>query len=301
MTGLLLPIAAIRAVLSLTEIAPPPNTEFSTADRIIAAQHAIIPARTPGSYRMQQPLHAVETDVIRTWRSEDERLPGRGGEPHRLKAPEDRPPFPTQVEPRVSNREHGYWRWSPFGYRDAYIEHRAEQRRDWRLWYNSDDTRLRRDRLLSAHEKALRSGVLQLRSADYRRALTTLSMAAELNQGDPACRIHLMQAQVALGHYDEAARTLRRALELQPKLAFLDLGLAASFSSERDWDDCVNALAEFKAPARDQGQIRFLLGYLEYQRGRLDHAYRAFSTAARLSPQDNLTRRFLSLTRPARR
>lgn len=301
MSGLLLPIAAIHAVLTLTQFAPSPETGQTHPEPEYAVRVSSVADVSAAGQLAQPAIHVTETMMIRTWCADDEEPTGDTGPSRHASAPEDRPPFPTQVEPRDSSGPNAAWRWSPFGCRSRYAEQRAEERRDWRLGYNSDDMRVRRDRLLSAHEKALRSGVMQLRNADYRRALQTLSMAAELNQADPACRIHLMQAQVALGHYDEASKTLRRALELQPKLAFLNLDLADSFSSAHEWDECVNDLASTRDQTRNRGQIKFLLGYLEYQRGRLDHAHRAFFSAARLTPRDELTRRFLSLTRPARR
>lgn len=296
------PIVVTRAILSLSQCTVP--QEADAGDRVELRDER--PQVTHRADYLIPSLEYLDDGAVFMGMQDDadgraEAAATRSAKRDELPQPEDRPRFPTEVSPRHDER-HGVSRWSPYGYYyESYVTIRNEQRRDWRLKYNSDDMRLRRDRLLSAHEKSVRAGVAQLRAGNARKALIALSMAAELNQGDPACRIHLMQAQVALGQNVDAAASLRRALELQPKLAYLDLDLGASFSSEEDWNKRVDDLAADVKAHGGKHDVRFLLGYLEFQRGDYDNAHREFVSAAALSPRDELTKKYLQLTRPSRR
>lgn len=164
------------------------------------------------------------------------------------------------------------------------------------------DMRQRKLRLLSAHELAVEEGLAGLRAGDYRAALIALTRAAELNHADPACRIHLAQAHMALGHDDEAAKALRRGLELQPRLAPINLDLQSVYPDPADFADEVDALAA-RLAARDDttAEEQFLLGFMRFQQGRTDEAYTAFRLAARGLPKDDRVKTFLQLTRPAAR
>ncbi len=121
---------------------------------------------------------------------------------------------------------------------NAYRTARDEQRRDEARYFNEQDMNRRKERLLSTHAEALAAGLERLRSGDHAQAVVALTLAAELDQGDPACRMHLAQARLALRQYDEAGRVLRRALQLQPKLVYADLHL------ERYFDTPVGELAK---------------------------------------------------------
>lgn len=296
MLAMSVPIAVIRAVFSFSQ--PADTGEAQAADGVETHGRQAVAVRSitlPADHER----NSDTPQIVRTWLDDEHEEIVAVSD--RVAPPKDRPHFPTEVSPRQNDSGAGVWRWSPFGVHESYTVIRNEQRRDWRLKYNSDDTRQRRDRLLSAHEKALRSGVMHLRSGNARKAMIALSMAAELNKSDPACRIHLMQAQLALGHVDSAATTLRRALELQPKLAYLDLNLAASFSSAEQWEKCVESVSTDKLKPAAQRDVRFLIGFLQFQRGEYDKAHRAFVTAAQLGQRDELTQKYLQLTRPAGR
>lgn len=183
---------------------------------------------------------------------------------------------------------------------DAYWAGRLDERQDVARQWNEEDMNRRRDRLLTRHQQAMQAGVRQLKAGDYARAIVHLQMAAELDNGDPACRIHLSQAQLAQGHYEEAAKTLRRALQLQPKLVYVDLRLASYYPDGTAFDRQADALAaavEQKKCA--DGNVQFLLGFVEFQRGRFDAAHGAFRRAARALPKDSLTKSFLEITKPA--
>ncbi len=157
----------------------------------------------------------------------------------------------------------------------------------------------RQERLRTAHEEAVDEGLDRLRAGDYRGAIIALTRAAELNHGDPTCRIYLALARVAVGHDVEAARVLRRALELQVQLVPTLLNLGQYYPSaeelERQTAALVERTARFSAPPAD---LFLLVGFMHFQQGRLDEAHVAFQRAARGRPKDRILALYLDLTRP---
>jgi tetratricopeptide (TPR) repeat protein len=157
----------------------------------------------------------------------------------------------------------------------------------------------RKQQLLDAAGRATQEGVEHLRAGEYRDAVVSLTRAADLDQGDPACRIYLTLARVALGHDDDAAKVLRRALDLQQRLVAMTLGLERYYPHEEDFAMQVDALAQRVAGAADAGAgDYFLLGFMEFQCGWLDEAYAAFCRAERQRPKDRLIQTYLDITRP---
>ena len=166
---------------------------------------------------------------------------------------------------------------------------------------NVRDMKRRETRILANHERALRVGVQHLKSGDYPQAVIALTMAARLNQGDPACRIHLAQARLVQGHYEEAGRALRRALQLQPKLVYVDLHLEKYYPSEDVLGAETDELVAWVKHNRAGAETYFLLGVLEFQRGNFETAYAAFRRTARQIPKDPVTESYLEITKPARK
>ena len=186
-------------------------------------------------------------------------------------------------------------------YRELQRAQRAEARAAAAEQWNERDMARRQQRLLRGHDEATEDGLMALRDGDYRRAVVALTLAAEMDEGDPACRIHLAQARVGLGHDAEAAKALHRALELQPKLVPMDLHLAQYYPRERVFTEQVDALAErVTRNANASAEEYFLLGFMEFQRGRTDRAHAAFERAARGLPRDDELQVFLALTKPAK-
>lgn len=183
--------------------------------------------------------------------------------------------------------------WVDSAWASGYWAGRLDERRFQSRRFNLDDMAARRERLYGAHGAAMSSGLAMLRAGEYSRAVIALTMAAELDQGDPAARVHLAQARLALGQYSQAGRTLRRAYQLQPKLVYVDLRLDDSLPSGDEFARHVDRLAA--ASDRD-ADASFLLGAMEFQRGRYDAAWRAFR---KVRPRDDATRAFLEITRPA--
>jgi tetratricopeptide (TPR) repeat protein len=186
------------------------------------------------------------------------------------------------------------WRELQQAQRAEQRQARAEREAD-RAWAR------RKNHLLSASEQAREEGVVLMQAGEYRKALIAFTRAADLNQGDPASRLHVALAQTALGHDAEAAKALRRALELQPRLLPAHLDLPQYYPTADELDAHVAALsqrvAQAPAPAAD---ACFLLGFFEFQRGQYAAAHAAFQQADRARPDDPRTQKYLELTKPAR-
>lgn len=180
------------------------------------------------------------------------------------------------------------------GQRYVYMRERGRR-------FNEVDMQQRRERALTNSETALRTGLDHLKAGAYEQAVVALTMASQLNQGDPASRIHLAQAQMALGHYDEAAAALRRALQLQPNLKFIPLNLGKYYSDPEDFDLHVQRLYEYVRGHAVTADVYFLLGYMQFQREDFAQANAAFQIALRGAPNDALVREYVKLTKPAAR
>jgi len=191
------------------------------------------------------------------------------------------------------------WADSPDWWEDVYRAMRRAEHVEEQRAFDRRDMAERKERLLNQHERALRNGLRQLKEGQPERATIALTLAAKLNQGDPACRIYLAQSRVAQGQYVEAAMALRRALELQPKLIYVDLHLADQYPSEADLDRYVSRLAKWVSENKTQPEVYFLLGFLEFQRGDFDAAHAAFERFRQVRPDDALTLEYLSITKPS--
>lgn len=157
----------------------------------------------------------------------------------------------------------------------------------------------RKQRLLTAAEQAAEEGLIELRAGQYRSAIIALTRAAQLNHGDPACRVYLALARVAVGHDAEAAAALRAALELQPRLAPARLDLEDYYPEADDLARHTAALERRLAARPDASpDEHLLLGFLEAQLGRLDAAHAALRRARRGPARDDVLDTLLSVTKP---
>jgi len=211
--------------------------------------------------------------------------------------------YPVSFVRLYDQGSYGSYPYDPLGVQKAIEEAYFAGRYDEQLYqqrdFNRRDMQARKERLLTQHEQVLRTGVECLRQGRYNDAIAALTMAGELNNGDPACRIHLAQARLALGHYDEAGEVLRRALELQPKLVYVQLHLEQFYSDPRVFNEQVDQLIATLKKRKATANEYFLLGFFEFQRGNLETAYRAFREVARVWRDDPQVTAFLEITRPA--
>ncbi len=215
------------------------------------------------------------------------------------------PPYPRYPRfPGLSPYYQPFDWYGPYGYpsyqtlMDIYDAQRDAERRDAERRFNERDMAERKERVLRSHDEAVEIGLERLKSGEYQQAMIALTLAAELDQGDPGCRIHLAQARMALGHYEEAGQALRRALQLQPKLVYIPLNLDQYYDRADTFDEHVDALAKAAQNSKQPADVSFLLGFMQFQRGKYELAYAAFQAAARGSPKDSLTTTYLKITRP---
>ena len=129
-------------------------------------------------------------------------------------------------------------------------------------------------------------GNLALALHDFRDALDLGQRAVVAAPGNEAALGVLVDAQVELGRYDEAARTLQRMLDRNPALPAL---ARTSYLRELNGDltGAVRAMRQAVAAggsAYDRAAVTALLGDLHWQRGEVDAAGDAYDRAARLSP-----------------
>jgi tetratricopeptide (TPR) repeat protein len=195
-----------------------------------------------------------------------------------------------------------------YGYGYPYYDPATEV---WRLYqvykrirteqFNERDMAQRAERLLRSHAEALRVGLTHLQRGDYSNAVIALTLAAELNHGDPASRIHLAQARLALGHYRDAGASLRRALELQPKLAYIPLNLESYYPSPNVFGRDVDAFAAKLREESGTTNEYFALGFFQLQRGSFAEANAALRKAHRAMPKDTLTRDLVKVSKPPAR
>lgn len=180
---------------------------------------------------------------------------------------------------------------------EAYEAGRLAERYDGRRARAERDALERAERQSTAHGRALDAGLEKLKAGEYSRAVTALTMAAKLNHGDPACRIHLAQARLALGHYTESARALRRALQLQPKLVYVDLKLESYFPDDVRLEALAGTLHKWIDEHNASAEICFLAGFVDFQRGEFATAHRWLKRAAEGLTRDDLTRDLLEITK----
>ncbi|MCG3127488.1 MAG: hypothetical protein CHACPFDD_02348 [Phycisphaerae bacterium] len=229
-------------------------------------------------------------------------------------SPSEAPPATAQPAPAIERRPRaaelrrslqrqspGHWGFPFFDRRDlddAYEAGRRHERREQAYVWNEGDMARRADKTLEHHERALRAGVALLREGRYPRAVVALTLATELNHADPASRVHLAQALLAQGHYDDAGRVLRRALQLQDRLIYMNLNLTEYYPSADALETHVAGLTRSVAE-RPTADACFLLGFMEFQRDRFDAAHAAFVAAQKRGARDLATSAFLRITRPA--
>jgi len=193
------------------------------------------------------------------------------------------------------------YRWSPY---DAapYYAHEQEYFDDGYTEGFHDGRRLQKwdqqaELGLNSYLKAMQAGVGSFRVGDYSTAARQFMLAAELNHGDAACRLHVVHAFTALGHYSAAVPALRRALQLQPKLAYLPLDIRTEYGVPGHFDTHLARLQTAVRSVQNDAGLWLLLGYYQFFSGAMPDAARSLGKAAELAPDDSATRRLLDVAR----
>ena len=115
-------------------------------------------------------------------------------------------------------------------------------------------------------------GALALSRHDFRTALVHGRAAQRINPMSFAPFAVLVDAEIELGRYGDAQRTLQRMVDFKPSLASY---ARVSYYRELhgDFVGAVEALrlagAATPVPGKDRSYIQSLIGHLEFQRGRL--------------------------------
>lgn len=144
---------------------------------------------------------------------------------------------------------------------------------------------------MTDYQGAMAAGYAAFRRGEYSQAARFFLFASQLNHGDPTSRLCAAHAQVALGQYASAAALLHRALDLQPKIAYLPLDIRAAYGQAGEFAAHLNDLRETAAESRD-AKVWLLLGYYYYNSGSTDSAANALNRAHQLSPADRVLGRF---------
>lgn len=208
------------------------------------------------------------------------------------------PPFApyTYPYPRRDYFGYGYGYDNPgYGYggydpADAYIQGRYDERRfqDWKESH---------DKGKSAYLDAMTEGVNLFRETRYSEAVGAFVRAAELNQGDPAARLHAAYALVAIGNYTDAVLMIRRAIQLQSRLLYLPLSIREEYGPQVDFDAHLRRLREAAERQQSDPGLWMLVGYYEYFSSNPAAATAALTKASDLAPRDRLIEDLLRASR----
>lgn len=191
-----------------------------------------------------------------------------------------------------------------YGYNDAFGDSAAGDvyRFGFNRGYNTSrfyERGLERQERTLAHARShLDRGLIRFREGRYRDAANAFKLAADTNHGDPASRIYAAHALFATGRYREAVKYLRRAMELQPKIALLGYDIRDDYGEAEEFEEHLVALEEALEAAPANLDRLIVLGYVHYFTGNDLEAYRAFDRARQLSPRDKLVRLMIEHCHP---
>jgi len=136
-------------------------------------------------------------------------------------------------------------------------------------------------------------GLKHFRKAEYRLAARDFKLAAETNQGDPTTRIYAAHALFAVGRYEEAVQHLRRAFDLQPKIAMLSYDLRKDYQDRRDFDQQFEKLKKAHQLDPDRIERLVLMGYIYFYTDQREKAYQPLFDALKIDPDDALAKLLL--------
>ena len=178
----------------------------------------------------------------------------------------------------------------PYGYdlERAYRQGVADGR-------NFERFEIQAERGLATYQQAMATGHAAFAAAEYGLAVRQFLLAAAANQGDPTSRLCAAHAHVALGDYEPAARLLRRAIELQPKLIYLPMDIRNAYGDRADFPRHLENLRDAVNFDTDNGDLWFVLGYCYFFSNNMTRAGEALENAARLRPDDKIVARLADL------
>lgn len=190
------------------------------------------------------------------------------------------------VAPYLSNRDLRERASIPY---DA-VRHDAQE-------YHYLNSVIRRDEsLLRRNSMMVQAGLESFAAGQYERAAVSFLGGADANQGDAASRIFAGHALFALGRYDEAAKLIRRALELQPLLSTANYDIRDDYGRQGDFDRHNAALEQYVAAHPRDAAGHVVLGYVRYYSTGPGSAYDPLVRARRLDPHNELVEKLLNIS-----
>jgi tetratricopeptide (TPR) repeat protein len=136
-------------------------------------------------------------------------------------------------------------------------------------------------------------GLKHFREGRYHPATRYFKLAAETNQGNPTSRIYAAHALFAIGRYEDAVRYLRRAFELQPKIALLSYDIRKDYKDQTDFKQQLEKLLEAHQLDPDRIERLVLMGYIYFYTNQREKAYHPLFRAIKINPDDRLARLLL--------
>ncbi len=131
---------------------------------------------------------------------------------------------------------------------------------------------------------------------DFREAIVHYERAAQADPANPLPLIGKAHAQLAMGRYVSAVTNLLAGLRRFPELGEFRIDLTALMGSGEIVDirrsDLMKRLA-----AREDVNLRFLLGYIEVNTGMAESGWRNLARAARQAPPGSVVRRYAEIVR----
>ncbi len=149
----------------------------------------------------------------------------------------------------------------------------------------------------STYYTAMQQGQVAFVKGDYGVAVRHFILAEELDQGDPTARLFGCHARTALGHYVDAAMTLRRAFELEPRLAYLPMDIRNTYADPNELARHIGALHLAAQQNATDARLWFLLGYYHFYTGEMADAASVLDRARRLAPNDRVIGQFAEVAR----
>ena len=141
-------------------------------------------------------------------------------------------------------------------------------------------------------------GVKLFQQGQYQQAADTFQLASETDQGDPISRVYAGHSLFALGRYRDAVRNIRRAFELQPRIAYLTYDIRGDYDDPARFEQQLNELGKaLDLAPRDPDRL-FLMGYVHYYVGQRSASYRFFSRLLEIDKSDAIADRLMRNSQP---
>lgn len=155
----------------------------------------------------------------------------------------------------------------------------------------------RKRHVLQTARNAVQQGHVFFDAGRYQQSADSYRLAAASDHGDAASRILAGHAYFAVGRYNEAIRFIRRAFQLQPKIAHLNYDLRKDYGNLDDYAQHLDALRKHAEANPDDYEAWLLLGYILRYSGPESRADSdtALTHAYRIDSRDELVRVLLDV------